>query len=99
MHLSARIDVPTLVKPGDVDRILSITASGSDCETDRRSATIVVEGRAQAVNWTHAVQVNRALPDFLGRGNPRGRLPCMWKRGRGNGSAVSGCLPRSGESV
>jgi non-heme chloroperoxidase len=65
-----RIDVPTLVVHGDADRILPLAATGKHTnELVKGSRLVVVEGGPHGLNWTHAEEVNRALLDFLGKGN------------------------------
>ena len=64
----ARIDVPTLVLHGDVDRILPIAATGIRThKAVKRARLVVVEGGPHGLTWTHAEQVNRELVEFLGR--------------------------------
>jgi non-heme chloroperoxidase len=66
----ARIDVPTLVVHGDVDRILPLAASGKRThELVKGSRLVVVEGGPHGLNWTHAEEVNGALLGFLGQNN------------------------------
>jgi pimeloyl-ACP methyl ester carboxylesterase len=66
----ARIDVPTLVIHGDADRILPIAATGKRThELVKGSKLVVVEGGPHGLTWTHAEKVNRALLNFLGKGN------------------------------
>jgi non-heme chloroperoxidase len=66
----ARIDVPTLVVHGDVDRILPLAASGKRThELVKGSRLVVVEGGPHGLNWTHAEEVNHALLGFLGQNN------------------------------
>ena len=66
----ARIDVPTLVIHGDADRILPVAATGKRThELVKGSKLVVVEGGPHGLTWTHAEKVNRALLNFLGKGN------------------------------
>jgi Predicted hydrolases or acyltransferases (alpha/beta hydrolase superfamily) len=66
----AAIDVPTLVVHGDADRIVPLAASAKRThEAIRGSRLVVLEGAPHGLNWTHAEQLNRALLDFLGKGN------------------------------
>jgi len=61
-----RFDVPTLVVHGDADRICPFPATGKrTSELIKGSRLVVVEGGPHGVNWTHAVDVNRALLEFL----------------------------------
>jgi len=62
----AKIDVPMLVVQGDADQVLPIDKTGkrlpgliSDLQL------VVIHGGPHAIPWTHAVQVNQALLDFL----------------------------------
>lgn len=64
-----RIDVPTLVIHGDADRILPLDATGKRIiEYVKGSRLVVISGGPHGLNWTHAEQVNRALLEFLGKG-------------------------------
>jgi Predicted hydrolases or acyltransferases (alpha/beta hydrolase superfamily) len=66
----AAINVPTLVVHGDADRIVPLAASAKRThEAIRGSRLVVLEGAPHGLNWTHAEQLNRALLDFLGKGN------------------------------
>ena len=66
----AAIKVPTLVVHGDADRIVPLAASAKRThEAIRGSRLVVLEGAPHGLNWTHAEQLNRALLDFLGKGN------------------------------
>lgn len=63
----AKIDVPTLVIQGDADRILPLEKTGKrlpglidDMEL------VVIEGGPHAIAWTHTLQVNAALMQFIG---------------------------------
>ncbi len=61
-----RIDVPVLVVQGSQDRILPPEATGDRLPSLIRNARrIVIEGGPNAIIWTHADQVNRALLDFI----------------------------------
>ena len=65
-----RIELPTLVIHGDNDRIIPVAVSGSRThEAVRGSRLMVVAGAPHGLNWTHADQLNRALLEFLGKGN------------------------------
>ncbi len=64
-----RIYVPTLVIHGDADRILPLDATGKRIiEYIKGSRLVVISGGPHGLNWTHAEQVNRALLEFLGKG-------------------------------
>jgi len=66
----AAINVPTLVVHGDADRIVPLAASAKRThEAVKGSRLVVLEGAPHGLNWTHADQLNRALTDFLGKGN------------------------------
>jgi non-heme chloroperoxidase len=66
----AAISVPTLVVHGDADRIVPLAASAKRThEAVKGSRLVVLEGAPHGLNWTHAEQLNRALLDFLGKGN------------------------------
>jgi len=60
------IDVPTLVIHGDDDRIVPLAVSGERThEMVKGSRLVRIEGGPHGINWTHAVEVNRALLEFL----------------------------------
>ena len=66
----AAINVPTLVVHGDADRIVPLATSAKRThEAIKGSRLVVLEGAPHGLNWTHADQLNRALLDFLGKGN------------------------------
>jgi pimeloyl-ACP methyl ester carboxylesterase len=66
----AAIKAPTLVVHGDADRIVPLAASARRThEAIKGSQLVVIEGAPHGLNWTHADQLNRALLDFLGKGN------------------------------
>jgi non-heme chloroperoxidase len=63
----AKIDVPVLVVQGDADRILPYEKTGkrlpgliNDMEL------ITIEGGPHAIAWTHTMQLNKALLQFIG---------------------------------
>lgn len=61
-----RIELPTLVVHGDMDKIVPFANSGSRThEAVKGSRMLVVAGAPHGLNWTHAEEVNRALIDFL----------------------------------
>ncbi len=67
----AKIDVPVLVIQGDADRILPYEKTGKRLPgmiEDMRLITI--EGGPHAIAWTHTLQVNNALLDFVGADAP-----------------------------
>lgn len=67
------IDVPVLVIQGSHDRILPPEATGSRLPgmiSDVRH--VVIDGGPNAIIWTHADQVNRALLEFASRHEWRG---------------------------
>ena len=66
-QIDSRIDVPMLVIQGDADRILPYDKTGkrlpgliSDMEL------VTIEGGPHAIAWTHSLQVNKALLQFIG---------------------------------
>jgi non-heme chloroperoxidase len=64
----ARIDVPVLVVQGSEDRILPPEATGDRLPALIRDVrSVVIAGGPDAIIWTHAGQVNRALLDFIPR--------------------------------
>jgi non-heme chloroperoxidase len=63
----AKIDVPILVIQGDADRVLPYDKTGArlpDLLEDVKLVTI--EGGPHAIAWTHVLQVNNALAEFIG---------------------------------
>ena len=61
-----KIDVPMLVIQGDADEVLPIDKTGQRLPALIKDVQlIVVEGGPHAIPWTHAVQVNTALLDFI----------------------------------
>lgn len=63
----SRFDVPTLIMHGDNDRILPVDVCGRKThEAIKESQLVVFEGAPHGLLWTHAVEVNHALLDFLG---------------------------------
>jgi len=60
------IDVPILVIQGDADRVLPLDKTGKRLPALIKDVQLtVVEGGPHAIPWTHAVQVNTALLDFI----------------------------------
>jgi len=63
-----RIDVPVLVVQGSHDRILPPEATGDRLPPLLKNVRhVIIEGGPNAIIWTHADQVNRALLDFIPR--------------------------------
>ena len=66
-----RISVPLLIIQGDADRILPFPATGKRLhEAVAGSRLVVLAGGSHGIPWTHADEINRALLDFLGEGQP-----------------------------
>jgi non-heme chloroperoxidase len=62
-----KIDVPTLVVHGDADRILPYEKTGKRLPGLIKDMELVtIEGGPHAIAWTHVLQVNRALLQFVG---------------------------------
>ena len=62
----AQIDVPTLVIPGDADRILPITTSGlRTAKLIKGARLVVVKDGPHCIPWTHTEEVNAELLSFL----------------------------------
>jgi non-heme chloroperoxidase len=65
------IDVPVLVVQGSQDRILPPEATGDRLPSLIRNVRrVVIPGGPNAIIWTHAGHVNRALLDFIAAGAP-----------------------------
>lgn len=63
----AKIDVPMLVIQGDADRILPYPKTGARLPGMIADMELVtIEGGPHAIAWTHRLQVNNALLDFVG---------------------------------
>ena len=61
-----RIDIPTLVMQGEVDRIVPIAASGAKTAKLVKGAKyVVVKDGPHNIAWTHSDVVNPELVDFL----------------------------------
>ncbi|OLT08953.1 bromoperoxidase [Kocuria sp. CNJ-770] len=61
-----RIDVPVLIVHGTADNILPIDATGRQFTKALPEARYVeIEGAPHGMLWTHALEVNEALLDFL----------------------------------
>jgi non-heme chloroperoxidase len=62
-----KIDVPILVVQGDADRILPFEKTGKRLPGLINDMELVpVEGGPHAIAWTHPLQVNKALLQFIG---------------------------------
>jgi non-heme chloroperoxidase len=62
-----KIDVPMLVVQGDADRILPFENTGKRLPGLINDMELVtIEGGPHAIAWTHSLQVNRALLQFVG---------------------------------
>ena len=61
------IDVPVLVLDGDADRVLPYEKTGKRLpELIKDLELVTIEGGPHAIAWTHTLQVNRALLEFVG---------------------------------
>jgi pimeloyl-ACP methyl ester carboxylesterase len=61
-----KIDVPVLVMHGSVDRVLPVAACGRPThEAIKNSEYVELDGAPHGLCWTHAEEVNEALPAFL----------------------------------
>jgi non-heme chloroperoxidase len=61
-----KIGVPILVVQGDADQVLPLDKTGQRLPgLIKDMEVVVIEGGPHAIAWTHAGQVNTALPDFL----------------------------------
>jgi pimeloyl-ACP methyl ester carboxylesterase len=62
----ARIDVPTLIVHGEADRTVppAISARLTHAAVSG-SSLLMIPGAPHGLNWTHALELNRALLDFL----------------------------------
>ncbi|MBD1866828.1 alpha/beta hydrolase [Cyanobacteria bacterium FACHB-471] len=61
-----RIDVPTLIIHGDVDRMLPLASTAARLpQLIKESRLVIIPDGPHAINWTHADQVNPVLLDFL----------------------------------
>jgi non-heme chloroperoxidase len=62
-----KIDVPMLVIQGDADRILPYEKTGKRLPGLINDMELVtIEGGPHAISWTHTLQVNKALLQFVG---------------------------------
>jgi non-heme chloroperoxidase len=62
-----KIDVPVLVVHGDADRILPFENTAKRLPGLINDMELVtIEGGPHAISWTHSLQVNRALLQFVG---------------------------------
>jgi non-heme chloroperoxidase len=63
----AKIDVPVLVVHGDADRILPYEKTGQRLPgLIKDMELITIEGGPHAIAWTHTLQLNKALLQFVG---------------------------------
>jgi len=63
----AKIDVPMLVIQGDADRVLPFEKTGARLPALIDDMELVtIEGGPHAIAWTHVLQVNKALAEFIG---------------------------------
>ncbi|HXB16334.1 MAG TPA: alpha/beta hydrolase [Solirubrobacteraceae bacterium] len=66
----AKIDVPILVIDGDADRVLPYEKTGARLPALLDDVELVtIEGGPHAISWTHTLQVNKALSEFIGAGS------------------------------
>jgi non-heme chloroperoxidase len=66
-----KIDVPILVIHGDADRILPYEKTGKRLPGMINDMELVtIEGGPHAIAWTHSLQVNKALLQFVGAQAP-----------------------------
>jgi pimeloyl-ACP methyl ester carboxylesterase len=66
-----KIDVPILVVQGDADRILPYEKTGKRLPGLINDMELVtIEGGPHAIAWTHSLQVNKALLQFVGADVP-----------------------------
>lgn len=64
----AQIKVPALVIHGDADQILPLEATGQRMpKLIPRAELHVISGGPHGLNWTHAVEVNKILLEFLAK--------------------------------
>jgi len=62
-----RIDVPMLVIDGDADRVLPYEKTGQRLPGMIKDVELVtIQGGPHAISWTHTLQVNKALLEFIG---------------------------------
>ena len=62
-----KIDVPILVIDGDADRVLPYEKTGKRLPGLIKDMELVtIEGGPHAIAWTHTLQVNSALIQFIG---------------------------------
>ena len=63
----AKIDVPMMVIQGNADRVLPFDKTGKRLPGLIKDMELVeIDGGPHAIAWTHTLQVNRALIDFIG---------------------------------
>jgi non-heme chloroperoxidase len=64
----ARIDIPTLVVHGEADRILPIQSAGArTAKLVKGAHYVTIKDGPNAINWTHADEVNTEMMNFLGK--------------------------------
>jgi non-heme chloroperoxidase len=62
-----KIDVPMLVIQGDADRVLPYEKTGARLPALLDNVELVtIEGGPHAIAWTHTLQLNKALLEFIG---------------------------------
>jgi non-heme chloroperoxidase len=63
----AKIDIPMLVIHGDADRVLPYDKTSKRLPGLIKDMELVtIEGGPHAIAWTHPLQLNKALLDFVG---------------------------------
>jgi non-heme chloroperoxidase len=66
-----KLDVPVLVVQGDADRILPFEQTGKRLPgLIKDMQLITIEGGPHAIAWTHTLQVNKAILEFVGADAP-----------------------------
>ena len=66
-----KIDVPVLVIDGDADRVLPFDKTGKRLPGLIKDMELVtIEGGPHAISWTHTLQLNKALLQFVGSETP-----------------------------
>ncbi len=62
-----KIDVPVLVVQGDADRVLPFEKTGMRLKgLIKDMELVVIDDGPHAISWTHVLQVNKALLQFIG---------------------------------
>jgi hypothetical protein len=63
--------VPLLIIQGTADRVLPFLATGKRLHSAiAQSQLVELKGAPHGIPWTHAVEINRALLDFLSKDQP-----------------------------